>query len=512
MFVALFIGLVVLLTIVDYLNRRRHNEIFKQNGIKSFTYLPIIGSAHHLVNVSPNDLLQFTSEVFEKYGNTCSLWLLNRATVLTADPMVLEPLLSSQKVLKKNSLYGLLDSWLKEGLLLSNGPKWHSRRKTITPTFHFKILEEFVQVFEQQSNIMMDALKEKADGETVVNLYPFVCAMALDIIAETAMGVKINAQLQPNFPYVKAVRTVSAIFAERFIAPLQRFDFWLRLTAPRRFQQLQSNIALMHDFTGSVIEQRRAQLEQSIENNTRKDEATDTLLHDDVGCKKRRAFLDMLLQAKIKGQPLSNSDIREEVDTFMFEGHDTTTSGISFTCYLLSRHPAVQQKVFEELRAVIGDDKQRAMTLYDLQALQYLECVIKESMRLYPPVPTIGRHIEEDVYLGDKLFPANTNISILIYHAMRNPDYFDDAEQFIPERFSADADRKINTFAYVPFSAGPRNCVGQKFAMLEMKSTICKILRHYELLALGKEVRPIANIVLFSATGVNMGLRPRKYI
>lgn len=112
------------------------------------------------------------------------------------------------------------------------------------------------------------------------------------------------------------------------------------------------------------------------------------------------AFLDVLLQSTVDGKPLSNQDIREEVDTFMFEGHDTTTSGISYTCYLLSRHPEVQQKVFQELRDVIGEDKDAPVTMQQLQDLKYLDCVIKESLRMYPPVPLIGRITEQDVKLS----------------------------------------------------------------------------------------------------------------
>lgn len=112
------------------------------------------------------------------------------------------------------------------------------------------------------------------------------------------------------------------------------------------------------------------------------------------------AFLDVLLQSTVGGKPLTNEDIREEVDTFMFEGHDTTTSGISHTLYLLARHPEVQQKVFEEILQVIGSDKHKPITMRELQDLKYLDLVIKESLRLYPPVPMIGRITEQDVEIS----------------------------------------------------------------------------------------------------------------
>lgn len=122
-----------------------------------------------------------------------------------------------------------------------------------------------------------------------------------------------------------------------------------------------------------------------------------------MGQKKRMAFLDVLLQATVDGKPLSNNDIREEVETFMFEGHDTTTSGISFCLYLLSRHPSIQQKVFEELIQTLGADIEAPITMRDLNNLKYLEAVIRESLRLFPSVPMIARHCLQDTKIGKML-------------------------------------------------------------------------------------------------------------
>lgn len=116
--------------------------------------------------------------------------------------------------------------------------------------------------------------------------------------------------------------------------------------------------------------------------------------------KKRMALLDVLLQSTVNGNALSNEDIREEVDTFMFEGHDTTTSGISYALYLIARHPKVQEKLVEEIKEVIGSEKDKPVTYRELQDLKYMECVIKESQRLYPSVPAIGRELTEDMQVG----------------------------------------------------------------------------------------------------------------
>ena len=124
---------------------------------------------------------------------------------------------------------------------------------------------------------------------------------------------------------------------------------------------------------------------------------------DELGIKKRMALLDVLLQSTVDGKPLTNSDIREEVDTFMFEGHDTTTSAICFSLYAISKHPEVERKIYEELQLVLGgrEKKDEGLKYSDLGELKYLELVIKEVLRMYPPVPMFGRRTEEDFELSE---------------------------------------------------------------------------------------------------------------
>lgn len=164
---------------------------------------------------------------------------------------------------------------------------------------------------------------------------------------------------------------------------------------PFKKMRAKKNLRIMHEFTHKVIKQRRQALEDSlIEVSSALDSSQEH--HDDVGTKKRMALLDVLLQSNINGEPLTDEDIREEVDTFMFEGHDTTATALSCILYLLARHPRVQKKLLAEIRRVYGDDFSRPCTLASLNELKYMECVIKEGLRLFPPVPIIGREIKED--------------------------------------------------------------------------------------------------------------------
>lgn len=221
---------------------------------------------------------------------------------------------------------------------------------------------------------------------------------------------------------------------------------------------------------------------------------------DDIGSKKRLAFLDTLLIAQMEGSDLSDTDIREEVDTFMFEGHDTTSSAISFAIYLLSKHPEVQEKVYEEAVAMEGREK---------EPMKYLEAVIKETLRIYPSVPLYSRLLQEDYKIRDLILPKGAAITVCTYMIHRDKRYYPDPDTFNPERFLS-PESEMHPFQFVAFSAGPRNCIGQKFAMLELKCSLAKIFRSFEIQHVkGFEPLPLAELVMKSGNGIRVKLRKR---
>lgn len=292
---------------------------------------------------------------------------------------------------------------------------------------------------------------------------------------------------------------MSLIIFERSFSKIRQWPWMFKFTALAKEQDKQ--LKILHKFTDDVILQRKEKLEQKLNNKA-----------DDSEKNKKMNFLDMLLLSNVEGKPLSNSDIREEVDTFMFEGHDTTTSGISFTFYHLSQNKEVQQKVFEEVREVFGDDPTSGVTHRQLQELKYLEMVIKESLRIHPSVPFIGRRLTEDTLISGVTIPEGTNIIIPIYAIHHDEDVYPDPEKFDPERFSADAITGRNPYSYIPFSAGARNCIGQKFAMLEVKSIVSKMIRNYELVPCNdKKIKLQADLILKTVDGVFIKIKPRIY-
>lgn len=325
----------------------------------------------------------------DKYGTCFRVWAGTRLAFVCSDPRYYEVIFNSSRNIAKNNMYNFLIPWLGEGLLLSTGKKWYNRRKIITPTFHFKILHQFVEVFNRQNKVFVDKLMAKSNRHTPFNIYPEISLMTLDVISETAMGTKINAQLNENADYVNAVKEISYIISSRFIKMWMRPQFIFNLTPAK--QRHDKCIEIMHKFTTNIIENRR----EAIIKDNNNDVVIEDIEIDDVGLKKKLALLDVLLKSTIDEKPLTNDEITEEVDTFMFEGHDTTTSAISFTLYLLSQNSDVQEKILEETRKVLGNDYLVAPTYNQLQEMKYLEAVIKESLRIYPPVPMFGRYVEQ---------------------------------------------------------------------------------------------------------------------
>jgi cytochrome P450 family 4 len=228
---------------------------------------------------------------------------------------------------------------------------------------------------------------------------------------------------------------------ERSFNLVLRIDFFFQFTA--MYRQQQKYLKVLHEFTDSVIKARREEL-ISEKLNSNHDES--------FGTKKKMALLDLLLQSTIDGQPLSDADIREEVDTFMFEGHDTTTSAISFCLYNLAKYQDIQQKVYDEVRSCVDDE---VLNVTKLNDLHYLELVIKESLRLFPSVPVYARRLTEEFTANGYTFPKGCSIYISPFLMGRDENIFPDPLEFKPERFDVETTaEKVNPFAYVPFSAG----------------------------------------------------------
>ena len=206
----------------------------------------------------------------------------------------------------------------------------------------------------------------------------------------------------------------------------------------------------------------------------------DDIDENDVGEKRRLAFLDLMIETAHYTKQLSDTEIKEQVDTIMFEGHDTTAAGSSFVLCMLGVHQDIQDRVMAEQKEIFkGSD--RDPTFADTIEMKYLERVILETLRMYPPVPIIARKINQDLQLVSQnlVIPSGTTVIIGTYKMHRRPDLFPNPEKFDPDNFLPERTQNRHYYSYIPFSAGPRSCVGRKYAMIKLKVLLSTILRNY---------------------------------
>lgn len=282
------------------------------------------------------------SEIWaQKYSYVHPIWFGSfSAFLVVADPDYAKVLLARGDP-KDNISYKHLVPWIGNGLLILHGPKWHQHRKLLTPGFHYDVLKPYVGLMAESTNVMLDKWEKlTADGKPV-ELFEHVSLMTLDSIMKCAFSCHSNCQTNRKNTYIQAVYDLCHMVHQRLrIFPYHNdIIYWL---SPHGFQ-FRKACRIAHDHTDKVIHERKESLKDEQE-------------FEKIQKKRHLDFLDILLCAKDEnGAALSDEDLRAEVDTFMFEGHDTTASGISWLLYCLAIHPEHQQRCREEIQSILGD-------------------------------------------------------------------------------------------------------------------------------------------------------------
>lgn len=395
---------------------------------------------------------------------------------------------------KAADVYDFFLQWIGKGLLVLDGPKWFQHRKLLTPGFHYDVLKPYVAIFAESTRMMLDKWEKKASENKSFDIFCDVGHMALDTLMKCTFGKGDSGLGHRDNSYYLAVSDLTLLMQQRIDSFQYHNDFIYWLTPHgRRFLRA---CKIAHDHTDEVIRQRKAALQDEKEQKK-------------IQQRRHLDFLDILLGARDEsGIKLSDADLRAEVDTFMFEGHDTTTSGISWFLYCMALYPEHQQLCREEVRGILGDKD--CFQWDDLAKMTYLTMCMKECFRLYPPVPQVYRQLNKPVtFVDGRSLPAGSLISLHIYALHRNSTVWPDPEVFDPLRFSPENAAGRHPFAFMPFSAGPRNCIGQQFAMNEMKVVTALCLLRFEF-SLDPSKMPIKvpQLILRSKNGIHLFLKP----
>ncbi|XP_023705442.1 cytochrome P450 4C1 [Cryptotermes secundus] len=461
------------------------------------TPVPLLGN---LLTFAGCDLIQFFKmivQLVEKHGSIFKLWIGQDLFVLLSDPVALEKVLGNKNFIRRTGYVTKVGKpFFRNGLLMSDGDTWRVHRKIIQSTFHNNILDQFVENFAKNSSILVQKLGDSECAVTV-NVYPLISLCTLDVICETAMGTKVNAQLDYDGEYVQNVLKSLQLLSERFMRPWLSVDWIFNLTQLGKEQA--ATLKYLHGNVQQVVSEKLAKFHASGRQKTQVDDVQSVN-------RKKLSLLDLLIE---DGQ-LTPDEIHDEVVTIVAAGSETTASTCCYVLSLLGVHQDVQQRVFEEQRSVFGEDMNRLVTCEDLLHMPYLEQVIKESLRLFPPIPYLFRKVEQETDLGNGyVLPAGCYSMVVTYTTHRNPDHFPDPGRFDPDRFSPENSIGRHPYAYIPFGAGRRMCVAYKFGIMEAKTMLSTILRRFRVVETVGGIRTLVDslesgVVLKPANGFNI--------
>lgn len=523
------IGTVVVLALYEYYHRNTRQYKLTEN-IPSPPQVPLLGNALIVAGLTNAQIMEKGVGLLNKYGETMKAWLGPVLVVFLSNPDDIEIILGSSNHLEKSEEYRYFKPWFGDGLLISKGSHWRHHRKMIAPTFHQSILKSFVPAFVNHSKRVVDRMSKEAGKE--FDVHDYMSQTTVEILLSTAMGVKEVPEGDKSFEYAQAVVDMCDIIHKRQAKILYRTDALYNLTNMRKQGDKLLNTIL--SMTRKVVDDRKVgagdesrgviedveetkqfkEMEKQKVTGLRDD--LDEIDENDVGAKRRLALLDAMVDmAKNPGIQWTEKDVMDEVNTIMFEGHDTTSAGSSFALCLLGIYKDIQDKVYAEQKAIFGENMLRDCTFADTMEMKYLERVILETLRLYPPVPLIARRVDSDVKLrsGPYTVPKGTTVVVLQYRVHRRPDIFPNPERFDPDNFLPERAAKRHYYSFIPFSAGPRSCVGRKYAMLKLKVLLSTILRNYIVHSDRTEddFKLQADIILKMENGFNIRLEKRKH-
>uniref|UniRef100_A0A6Q2Y0U0 Cytochrome P450, family 4, subfamily F, polypeptide 3 n=1 Tax=Esox lucius TaxID=8010 RepID=A0A6Q2Y0U0_ESOLU len=436
---------------------------------------------------STEEGLQAVDRLVRTYKHSCS-WFLGPfySLVRLFHPDYVKPLLlaSASITVKDELFYGFLRPWLGQSILLSNGEEWSRRRRLLTPAFHFDILRNYIKIFNHSSDVMHAKWRRLvANGESCLDMFSQISMLTLDSLLKCTFSYNSNCQ-ENSSEYIAAILELSNLIIDRRGRILHHWDWWYwRTPEGRRFKRA---CDIVH---GYLVERFMG--------------AKCTMMVNLLYC----PIPPLPLSQDEEGQGLSDEDVKAEADTFMFAGHDTTASGISWVLYNLSQNQDYQDRCRAEVNDLLQDRQTEDIEWDDLNNLPFTTMCIKESLRLHSPVSAVTRRYTEDMNVpGGRVIPKGSICLLSIYGIHHNPEVWPDPDVYNPMRFDPENSKGRSSHAFIPFSSGPRNCIGQKFAMAEMRVVVALTLRRFRLTSGPEKVRRLPQVVLGAEGGLQLQL------
>ena len=371
-------------------------------------------------------------ELFARHGDTYRVYVPARRSytyVIHHPDDIKRVLVSNHRNYTKGVGLDRVKILLGKGIMTSEGELWKRQRYMMQPLFHRRVITEFAEVIARVNDRCIARWEGLARGGELVNLTDEMSELTLEIVLRSIFGRDLDRLSEP-FEVVTREQSRDLQFAYKF----------------RSLTKL----------VAQLIAERRASEEEHFD------------------------YVAMLMNARDKdsGAAMGERELIDQIMTLVVAGHETTASGLNWTWYLISQHPQVEARLHAEIDAAAD---MPAPTLTEMEELRYTRQVIDEALRLYPPGWVLSRRTLEADVLGGYPVAAGTNVLLPLYLLHRHPRFWQDPETFDPERFAPEHESQRPRFAYMPFAAGPRHCIGETFALYEMQMHLYKVARRYRL-------------------------------
>jgi len=368
-----------------------------------------------------------------------------------------EILFKSRTNVDKSYQYNEFTRWLKDSVLILPHKAWHTRRKQLTPAFHFAVMDNFDTIMKEDSQLLVQAIKQDPTRPVVQHILD----VTLHTIIETSFGTSFKS-LNESKPYLDATSKVLHYLWSRNV-----MDFLSSCS-----QWYYYNVTSNGKLEAQAINDLNAMLMILVRDRKKELASGETRLYNG-----RKSFLDHMVELQALEGNLTDEQILGESNAILLAGHETTTASVSWTLYYLCKNPEVQQRLYEEIDEKLAG---RPFSALEVTSLVYLNMVVKESLRIQPPITFVARKLTETLTVDGLTIPPGTDVDIMLYWLHRDPEFWPEPEKFDPERFSAENSRGRNPYAFVPFSAGPRNCIGQRFASLESRILVAAVIYNFK--------------------------------
>jgi len=448
----------------------------------------IYGNLGQLRWSKEKNVLQQQKEWLDEYGPIVGYYMGVMPRILVSDLEILKEILIKQI----DTFTNRPDVPRGQPTLISlRDLRWKEIRHILTPTFSSHKLKLMFPLM----NLCVDDMSAILHGKTGTecDIYEIFQGLTLDVICRCALALKINCQRNPQDEILQAVRNLFKLDLSRIVVLLVCFPglrYFFRLLF--RFAPSHGLLKFVLGHLQQVIQERRAF------------RSRDPILVD---------ALQLLLEASNCSRDgsviLSDDEIIWNACIFLLAGYETTSTALAYVCHCLSVHPDIQQKVYEEIESVM-DAQSSSLTYEDVNKLRYTEMVILEAMRLYPPVPLfVSRECKETVKIGGFTFPQGAVVDVPVWHIHRDPALWVDPLKFDPLRHESHLRSQRHQLSFLPFGCGPRNCIGERFALLEMKVTLARLVGQFRLQPCCDTSEPIPTVVRTTIMNPADGVRIR---